>query len=142
MALPVLRTFNDVARWDPFDVHSRFTELMQAAFNDFTTALPVDLEETDAAYVVEVDLPGVRKEDVAVELRGNELAIRGEFTERERKGVLRQRTRRTGEFDYRMTLPRDIDADNVSAELADGVLRVEIAKVSPEEPRRIEITKG
>jgi HSP20 family protein len=64
-------------------------------------APPVDLEETDDVWVVEADLPGVRKGDVTVEVRDGELAIHGEVRERERTGILRRRTRRTGAFDYR-----------------------------------------
>ncbi|HLT82631.1 MAG TPA: Hsp20 family protein, partial [Phototrophicaceae bacterium] len=65
-----------------------------------------------------------------------------ELKERERVGVLRHRTRRTGEFDYRMTLPGDADPEQVTATLADGVLRVEVAKTEAARPRRIEITRG
>ena len=102
----------------------------------------VDVEETDTAYVVEADLPGVKESDVDIELTNNVLSIHGELKERERVGVLRHRTRRTGEFDYRMTLPGDADPEQVTATLADGVLRVEVAKTEAARPRRIEITRG
>jgi len=68
----------------------------------------VDLEETDDAWIIEAEVPGARREDVSVELHGDELAVHGEIRERERAGILRRRTRRTGQFDYRVRLPGDV----------------------------------
>jgi HSP20 family protein len=48
--------------------------------------LPVDIEETEEAFVVELDLPGVRREDISVDLRDRELFVTGESRERERTG--------------------------------------------------------
>ena len=53
--------------------------------------------------------------------------------------MLRRHTRRTGEFDYRLTLPSDVDADKIDASLDDGVLSVRIAKAERAQPRRVEI---
>lgn len=151
MALPVRRG-TDVARWDPLrelaELDTRMSQLFESAFTTLTnraTALwspAVDVEETDAAYVVEAELPGIKEDDVDVQLANNVLSIHGEVKERERTGVLRRKTRRTGEFDYRMTLPADVDPDKVTATLRDGVLRVEVAKAEAVQPRRIQITKG
>jgi HSP20 family protein len=102
----------------------------------------VDIEETDEAFLVEADLPGVKRDDVTVELQNNELTIHGEVKERERTGILRRRTRRTGQFDYRVVLPGEVDADNVEANLQEGVLRVKVRKAEHARPRRIEITAG
>lgn len=55
-----------------------------------------DVSETDAAYIVEIELPGVHREDVDVELDGNELVVTGEVKEKKREGLLRRRTRRVG----------------------------------------------
>ena len=99
----------------------------------------VDIEETEDAWIVEAELPGVKSEDVNVEVRGSELAISGEIKEREREGILRRRTRKTGEFDYHITLPGDADAENIDADLRDGVLTVRIPKPEQERPRRIDV---
>jgi len=101
---------------------------------------PFDLEETDDAFVVEVDVPGVRKEDVSVELADRVLHVHGEIKERERTGVLRRQSRRTGEFDYSVTLPGDVDPEHVEATLDNGVLTVRAPKVAVTRSRRIEIT--
>src|SRR5512134_2569331 len=99
----------------------------------------VDLEETDDGWVIEADLPGVRRDDVSVELRDRELAIRGELKERERTGVLHRRTRRTGRFDYRVTLAADIDPERVDASLHDGVLTVRVPKLEHAQARQIKV---
>lgn len=95
---------------------------------------------TDDAYVVEVDLPGVKKDDITIELNAGELSVHGELKEKERTGVLRSRTRRTGQFDYRVMLPQDTDEEHITAELSEGVLTVKVPKAEKAKPRRIEIT--
>src|SRR5207253_731757 len=64
----------------------------------------VDIEETDDAWTVEADLPGVKKDSIHLDASDSEVVITGEINERERKGALRRRTRRTGRFEYRVTL--------------------------------------
>lgn len=98
-----------------------------------------DLEETDDAYLVEVELPGVKRDDVSVELSGRRLVVSGERKERERAGVLRRRTRAVGQFRHEVFLPGEVDAEGVSASLEEGVLTVRVPKADTERPRRIEI---
>jgi HSP20 family protein len=148
MALPVPR--NTDLSWSPFreldDLHERMSRLLESTLADtgaVTGWIPaVDIEETDEAFVVEAELPGVKRDDVTVELQNNELRIHGELRERERAGIVRRRTRRTGQFDYRVVLPGEVDDDNVEANLHEGVLRVQIRKTEHIKPRRIEITAG
>jgi HSP20 family protein len=99
----------------------------------------VDVEETEDAWILEVDVPGVKREDINVEVNHGEVAITGEIKERERTGILRRRTRRVGQFDLRVTLPGDIDADNIEAKLHDGVLNVRIPKSERARPKRVEV---
>jgi HSP20 family protein len=102
-------------------------------------APPLDIEETGDEWIFEVDLPGARREDLAVEIRDGELAISGEIRERERAGVLRHGGRRTGTFSYRTTLPAGVDADHVRARFEDGVLTIEVPRPEGAKPRRITI---
>ncbi|MEV0057507.1 Hsp20/alpha crystallin family protein [Saccharopolyspora shandongensis] len=99
----------------------------------------VDLEETENAYLFEVDLPGVARDDITVEVRGQELWITGELKEKERTGVLRRKMRRTGSFSFRGSLPGEVDADEIEANLMDGVLSVKVPKSQQSTSRRIEI---
>jgi HSP20 family protein len=151
--LPDVRSQSAPERWSPFRELDEMTERMRRMLDETFAAgftrptlrsglgwSPlVDLEETDDAYVVEAELPGVKRQDVDVELVGDELTITGEIKERERRGILRRQTRRTGRFDYRVTLPERVDGDKVEASLADGVLTVRVPKSERAQRRKIEI---
>jgi HSP20 family protein len=89
--------------------------------------------------VIEADLPGVRREDLSIELVGNELSISGEIRERERKGIVRRRARHTGRFDYDVTLPSLLEVDRIEAKLGDGVLTLRVPKAERARRQRIEI---
>jgi HSP20 family protein len=89
--------------------------------------------------MVHADLPGAKPEDVDVELNDGELVIHGEIKEEERSGVLRRRARRVGRFEYRVQLPGDVDADNIDAQLHEGVLRLRIPKAAKSQPRKIQV---
>lgn len=99
----------------------------------------VDIEELEDAYVVEAEVPGVKREDVNIEVTGNELTISGEIKVREREGIIRRRTRRVGEFEFRVVLPNEVNPEGVDAKLNDGVLTVRIPKAERAQRRRIEV---
>jgi HSP20 family protein len=130
------------------DLHRQIGQLMEEVWsgtpfgNGGPWAPVVDVEEAEDAWIVEAELPGVKKKDVNVEMRDSELEISGEIKERERKGILRRRTRRTGRFDYRVTLSGQVDADKIDADLNDGVLTVRIPKSDHDRARRIEVKSG
>jgi HSP20 family protein len=153
--LPERRRAGTPERWEPLSefeqVADRMRRLLEQTFGGFGLSAPttekggwaplVDLEEHDDAYVVEADVPGVKPEDVDVELVGNELMISGEIKEKERKGTVRRQSRRTGRFDYRVSLPTHVDSEKVEAKLSDGVLQVRVPKSERAQRRRIEIKK-
>ncbi|EIV91621.1 Hsp20/alpha crystallin family protein [Frankia sp. QA3] len=156
MTLPALRTRRPAtaASWDPFreieDTWSRLGSLLGDVVGPeavsvgplAVAAAPIDIEETDDAYIIELELPGVRREDVSIDLSGNELQVTGEIKERERKGTLRRQTRKVGSFEHRIVLPEEVDPDSVDARLADGVLTIRLGKSRQRQPRRIEVTSG
>ena len=149
MTLPVRRTGQPGA-WRPFrgfeDIYSEFDRLVQSVMGgspgDGTWMPAADVVETDCAYVVEIELPGVRREDINVELDGNELIVTGEVKQREREGLLRRRTRRVGSFELRVTLPGELRADDVEASLAHGVLNVYVPKAQSTKPNKINVTES
>lgn len=132
-----------VRRWDPFreieDVYDRMSHLMQGYLGSRAPIAPVDIEDTDDVYQVELDLPGVRAGDVNVELNDNDLRITGEIKQRERSGIVRRQERRVGEFEHVVTLPGEIDPERVDAKLHDGVLTVRVGKARASRPRRIAV---
>ena len=145
MTLPVRSRSRAVGGWDPFreldELADRVNSLWEAGFTGAlrSWAPLADVEETEDAYSVEIELPGVKRDDIDIQLSDRELTVSGEVKEKERTGILRRRTRRVGHFQYSVTLPADVDADDVSARLDDGVLTVRVAKSAQAKPRRIEI---
>ncbi|MFF4603033.1 Hsp20/alpha crystallin family protein [Streptomyces sp. NPDC001339] len=129
-----------------FDRMNRFMEsasitpsFMPSLTGATSWAPPADIHETDEAYHVECDLPGMRREDIDVQVGEHDLCISGELKACEREGVLRRRGRPTGRFEYRALLPTDVRAEEVTAALNDGVLTVTIPKAQVAKPRHIEI---
>lgn len=90
---------------------------------------------------MEADLPGVKRDDVSVNLQNNELRTPGEVKERERRGALRRHTRRTRQFD-RVLQPGEVGTANVEAGVHEEVLRIQVHKTEQAKPRRIAITAG
>ncbi|MGW6794898.1 Hsp20/alpha crystallin family protein [Streptomyces chartreusis] len=100
-----------------------------------------DVTESDDAFHVEIELPGVKSKDINVEANGQELVVTGEIKEKERKGVLRRSTRRTGSFEYRLRLPGEVDTEKINAQMSDGVLTITVPKPEVAKPRHIEISE-
>ena len=148
--LPARRGGQNLTLVDPSrefeDIYDRMGQLMSFAFGDLGLARPgnapwsplAEVSETDDAYLVHVELPGIRKDQVDVQLVDRELVISGDIKESE-NGRRRRSSRRPGRFEYRTYLPGDVKADQVSAQLADGVLTVTVPKSEATKPRRIEV---
>lgn len=139
---------SEVARWDPFTeldrLHKELGSFLGAldapdlAVGGAFTPL-ADIEETPDAYLVEIELPGVRREHIDVEVAGRRVVVQGERKEKERAGFLRRRERTVGRFRYEVTLPGDVDEERVQADLDEGVLTLRLPKPESQRPRRIEI---
>ncbi|MCC9711386.1 MULTISPECIES: Hsp20/alpha crystallin family protein [unclassified Streptomyces] len=131
------------------DLRARVDQLMHAAFvgggwptsgGSEPWAPAADIEDAEDAYLVELELPGMDKEQITVEVSEGELDVHGEVRQKERTGAVRRHTRRIGQFDYRTTLPPNADAEHISAELNNGVLTVRVPKTEKGKARRVEIT--
>lgn len=73
--------------------------------------------------------------------RGGWQRVTGDVKQTERKGLLRRKQRRVGEFEFRITLPREVDDVRIEANLAEGVLTVRVPKRETK-ARRVEVTEG
>ena len=104
---------------------------------DFTPL--ADIEENDDAWTIEVELPGLKRDDIDLEIHGRTIVISGERKEKERTGILRQRRRVTGSFRYEVTPGGDFDADAITASLSDGELTITVPKAERDQPQKIEI---
>jgi HSP20 family protein len=120
---------------------------LQPAFFPLTKSRPwaprMDVYAKDGDIVVKAELPGLKKEDVQVDVVGEELVICGQAkAETEVKKVAYYRTERTfGSFYRRMPLPAETKADQIQATLTDGVLEIQIPKpaAAKPEPRKVEV---
>ena len=102
----------------------------------------VDVLETPAAYTVQADIAGVRKEDIHVEIEGNEVLI-GAEVKRESEAKEGERVLRTerffGKTARRFALPQEIDEANAEAKYNDGVLELTLPKKAAVTGRRVAI---
>jgi HSP20 family protein len=101
---------------------------------------PVNVWEQETALVVELEVPGVRKDQVDISVTGDELSIRVNRPESEEKDVTyHRRERPVGTFSRVVRLPVGIDADHVEAEIRDGVLTITLPKAESAKPRKIHV---
>ena len=103
----------------------------------------VNTREGEFAYHIELDLPGMKKEDISVDVADNTVTISGE---RKTKDEIQEEDyyrveSRYGKFSRSFSLPENVDVENIYAESQDGVLEVVIPKIEKQEnkPRKIEI---
>ena len=129
------------------DIYNRMGQMMNLAMGDFTNFETADMpwspmadfSETDDAYIINAELPGVHRDQVNVQVQDHELVITGEIRE-DGNGSRRHRSsRRMGRFEYRTYLPGDIKPDRVSAKLHDGILTIAVPKSEAAKPRQIEV---
>ncbi|HEY2072489.1 MAG TPA: Hsp20/alpha crystallin family protein [Gaiellaceae bacterium] len=149
-ALEERRSSAQSERWQPFgeleQLNDRMRRMLEQTFGGLVPldrdgwSPLVDIEEEDDSYVIEADVPGVKKDDVKIEQVGNELLVNGEIKERVRKGTLRRQTRRVGRFSFRVLLPEQVDGDKIDAKLDNGVLTVRVPKAQRAERRRVSIS--
>lgn len=105
---------------------------------------PCDIEENSSHYLLTLDMPGVQKEHVRLEVGDNQLTVSGERnTERKSSSEgLSYSERRQGRFERTFRLPPGVDTGKVEAHYQDGTLRVYIPKAETVKPRQIKITNG
>lgn len=128
---------------DPFSVLvSPTRDLAQIEEEAFSP--PVDVEETDSHYLLSFDLPGVKKDDVKIEVRDNQLIVSGERKQERRektKGRINEE-RVYGSFMRSFALPTNVDANKVDASYDNGVLQVQLPKTAVSQAKQIPIKES
>jgi HSP20 family protein len=101
----------------------------------------IDLIDKETEVLVRAELPGIKREDVSLELAGDRLTVRGEHRHEEKteEGDLLRAEISRSSFSRTIALPVGVDAEHVTAELKEGVLEVHLPKVEKTERKRIEI---
>jgi HSP20 family protein len=134
--------FRDVFDWAFQDPWTSFFD--GDRFNQ--VAMPVDMRETDDAFVIEAELPGIKPEETEVTVDGRTLVIRGRYgeeREEDDKGKrYLMRERRVGEVARSITLPAAIDPDKVTSSYEQGELKVVLPKAAESRAKRIPIKSG
>ncbi len=124
--------------WRPFEPWQPFAGMPSAP--------SIDMRETDDAYIVEAEMPGIKPEGVDVTLEGRTLVVRGTFgeerSEEQEGGRWLIRERRRGSYSRSISLPSGVDADNISASFENGELAVTIPKAKEDKARHIPIGDG
>ncbi len=141
-----------LVRYSPFGVRSPLWNDWNRFFDEFlpvntesdtpTTWTPrVDLSETESDFVIALDLPGLKKEDVTINFESDMLTISGERREEStREDVNYYRTERFyGRFSRSFTFPKSVDIDKIDAGFEDGVLTIKVPKAAESKPRKIQI---
>ncbi len=150
MARDLMNRRNDV--WTPNNELRRLQDEINSLFNfdgwDFAPGLfdrnmapALDMVENADDFVVTVDLPGVNQDDVDLSVADNVLTIKGEKkggSESEEKNYYRKESWE-GSFQRTVSLPQGVDADNVHAEMKDGVLSITLPKREEAKPRKISV---
>ncbi len=111
---------------------------------EMTMTAACDVQEDEKGYLLSFDLPGFKKEDVAIELMGNRLSVTGKRSrETATKDAKFHRVERNyGEFKRVFTLPDNVKVDPIEASYENGVLYLMIPKAEVEKPKKVEITEG
>jgi len=137
-----------ISRYDPFrdlrELEKRFFTLAHTPEerNNISSFAPtVNTREDEDAYYVEVDLPGVKKEDIHVDVNKESLAISGErkCSEEVKEEHYYKVESFFGKFQRTFTLPENVDTEAIGAKCENGVLEVRIPKIAPKEAKKIEI---
>ena len=131
--------------WMPFPTHLSqevdrlFDELIHRPWGSVRTAAEewspqIDLYETETAFILEADLPGVQEQEVSVAVDNGDLVLQGQraVTRSVSRGSLHYSERRSGSFLRRVRLPASVDHTNIHAEFSSGVLRVTLLKLRRE----------
>lgn len=132
---------SDADLFEAFDrLHSRLLETFPttAPASGWMPAL-ADLEETDEAFVIHVEVPGFDRDDIKIEVMGRRLTVHAEREEDRREGTVRSSTRSRNHLHHEVTLPADADDENVEATLDQGVLTVRMPKREGTGRKQIEI---
>jgi HSP20 family protein len=141
-----------LVRWEPFrelaalqNEMSRWTSPLTGTTpgnGSSSTWLPaVDVWETDDELVLSFDLPGIREDEIAVELDDNILTVSGkrERTSEHSNDRFYRFERRFGVFSRSVTLPQGVQEDVIRANYANGVLEVRVPKPEEPKPKRIQV---
>ena len=135
-----------VTKFDPFAEIKRLEDRLFRAYpavaqesNTITAFVPtVNTREDEKAYYIEADLPGVKKDDIHVDISDGVLTISGErkFKKETKEKDYYKVESSFGKFERSFRLPEDVNEEDIKAESKDGVLEITLPKVKKEEKKK------
>jgi HSP20 family protein len=146
-----------ITRWDPFRDVVSLQNRLNSLFQDYnrgqnegdlvsTAAFvpPVDIYEDEHKIVLKLEVPGLKQEDLDIQLEDNTLTIRGErkFDKEEKEENFHRIERRYGSFFRSFTVPNTVNTEGVKASYEAGVLRIELEKRAEAKPKQIKVQVG
>lgn len=126
--------FRELAMGDPFRNMERMMSnfRMRSLFDEMTDSrIRMDVEEDDTQFVVKAEIPGVKKEDIAIDISGNEISVSAETrreTEEKSAGNVLHSERYYGKFYRSFTLNHEVDESKSQASYQDGILTLTLPK--------------
>ena len=146
-----------ITRWDPFRDVLSLQHRMNSLLQDFnrtqgdgdvlsTAAFvpPVDIYEDEHKIVLKLEVPGMKEDDLDIQLENNVLTVRGErkFEKEEKEENFHRIERRYGSFYRSFTIPNTVNPESVKAGYEAGVLRLELEKRAEAKPKQIKVEIG
>lgn len=140
-----------IVRWNPLGTFDELNRVMDDVFNRrwrtegegnaFVWQPPLDIEEQPERYLLHLELPGMRLEDIKITLEDNRLVIRGEKTrtEEQKNSSFHRLERIYGTFERSFTLTHAVKHDKIEATYRDGVLEVSVPKAEEAKAREIPV---
>ena len=119
-----------------FDFDSFFNDFFESSSDRFP---PVDVFESDNAYVIEAEIPGYKEDDIKIFCKNRVLTISSDAVMKERENGFITEEISLPSFQRSFQLPDDADEDMVSATSENGILSITISKKEKKEPKRIEV---
>jgi len=147
-----------ITRWDPFRDVLALQNRMNSLFQEFNRnqgdgndlmstasfAPPVDIYEDEHKIVLKLEVPGMKENELDIQLENNVLTVKGErkFEKEEKEENFHRIERRYGSFYRSFTVPSTINPESVKASYDAGVLRLELEKRAEAKPKQIKVEIG
>lgn len=137
--------FAEIARFEPFHAMEDWLRdfNLRPGLRDWNVEprIKMDVEETDTAYSVKAEIPGVKKEDIQVEVEGNVVSISAELKreKEDKSGKTLHSERYYGAQRRSFTLAHDIDAAKVEAKYAEGILSLQLPKLAGKSSKQVTV---
>lgn len=137
----VLRNKRNLPRPWAGELERFFDDWVPAPQSKGEWAPAVDVKETEEAYILTADVPGIKKEDIDISVKENMITLKGERKREEEKkeGMYSRYERSYGMFQRSFTVHDGFDAEKVEAHYSDGVLTVTLPKIKASKPRQIDV---